>query len=99
MDNSPLIRPRPYFLGGGTLGGGWLTSHDLRSKEQWSDEQLAGVAGALGTGMMAWWCAVLKKTTCEQWKKGPWLFTVYTVGDEILPNYMGIIVNHYKDPY
>ena len=27
MVNKPLIRP--YFRGGGTLGGGWLTSHKL----------------------------------------------------------------------
>ena len=27
MVNKPLIRP--YFWGGGTLGGGWLNSHDI----------------------------------------------------------------------
>ena len=26
MVNKPLIRP--YFLGGGSFGGGWLNSHD-----------------------------------------------------------------------
>ena len=31
-------------------------------------------------------------------KKGPWLFRGF-VGDEILPSYVGIIINHYKDPY
>ena len=31
-------------------------------------------------------------------KPGPWLFAVF-VGDEKLPSYMGIILNHYKDPY
>ena len=30
-------------------------------------------------------------------KKGPWWFRA-SIGDEILPNYMGIIINHYKDP-
>ena len=32
----------------------------------------------------------------EQWKKTGWLFDI---GDEILPNYIGIIISHYKDPY
>ena len=32
------------------------------------------------------------------WKKGTWLFSVY-LGDEMLPSYIGIIINHYKDPY
>ncbi len=32
------------------------------------------------------------------WKKGTWLFSVY-FGDEMLPSYIGIIINHYKDPY
>ena len=31
-------------------------------------------------------------------KKGPWLFRVF-LGDQKLPSYMGIIINHYKDPY
>ncbi len=41
-----------------------------------------------------------KETTCQQWKKGPWLF-LRDIGDEILlvPSYVGIIINHYKDPY
>ena len=30
MVNKPLIRP--YFWGGGTLGGGWLISHDRRGQ-------------------------------------------------------------------
>ena len=30
-------------------------------------------------------------------KKGPWLFVGY-IGDEIQPNYVGIVINHYKDP-
>ena len=34
--------------------------------------------------------------TFEQWKKPGWLGYI---GDEILPNYLGIIINHYKDPY
>ena len=29
-------------------------------------------------------------------KKPGWLFDI---GDEILPNYIGIIICHYKDPY
>ena len=29
----------------------------------------------------------------EQWKKGRWLFRGF-VGDEILPSYVGIIINH-----
>ena len=29
---------------------------------------------------------------------GPLLFRVY-VGDDILPSYVGIIINNYKDPY
>ena len=33
----------------------------------------------------------------EQCKKGRWLFRGF-VGDEILPSYVGIIRNHYKDP-
>ena len=37
------------------------------------------------------------KKTNEQWKKGPWLGKGYT-GDEKLPNYVGIIIPHYKDP-
>ena len=31
--------------------------------------------------------------------KKNWLFRVYSIGDEILPSYIGIVVNHYKDPY
>ena len=31
-------------------------------------------------------------------KKGHWLFRGF-VGDEKLPSYIGIIVNHCKDPY
>ena len=31
-------------------------------------------------------------------EKKPWLFRVY-IGDAILPSYVGIIVNHSKDPY
>ena len=31
-------------------------------------------------------------------KEGPWLFVGY-IGDEILPSYMGIKINHSKDPY
>ena len=34
----------------------------------------------------------------EQWKKGPPGWLGY-IGDEILPRYIGIIINHYKDPY
>ena len=34
----------------------------------------------------------------EQWKKGPWLVR-FCFGDEILPCYVGIIMNHNKDPY
>ena len=34
----------------------------------------------------------------EPRKKGPWLGQGY-IGDEKLPSYMGIIINHYKDPY
>ena len=38
-------------------------------------------------------------TLVEPWKKGPeTLFRVY-IGDAILPSYMGIIINHYEDPY
>ena len=33
----------------------------------------------------------------EQWKKAPGCLGY--LGDDILPNYMGIIANHYKDPY
>ena len=33
----------------------------------------------------------------EQWKKGPWLVRLFW--GIILPNYIGIIINHYKDPY
>ena len=33
---------------------------------------------------------VVKEWTLEQWKKGPWLFKG-CIGDEILPNYTGII--------
>ncbi len=33
----------------------------------------------------------------SQWKK-PWLGQGY-IGDEILLSYIGIIINHYKDPY
>ena len=32
-------------------------------------------------------------------KKGPLVGWVIYIGDEKLPNYMGIIINHYKDPY
>ena len=39
---------------------------------------------------------VLEKSL-EQWKKPKgWLGDI---GDEILPSYIGIIINHYKDPY
>ena len=31
-------------------------------------------------------------------KRAPWLFRGF-VGDEILPSYMGIMINHYKDLY
>ena len=31
-------------------------------------------------------------------EKGPWLFVGY-LGDEILPSYIRIIINPYKDPY
>ena len=34
----------------------------------------------------------------EQWNKGPGGCLGYT-GDEILPSYLGITINHYKDPY
>ena len=30
-------------------------------------------------------------------KKGPWLF-LGCIGDDILPNYMGILIRQYKDP-
>ena len=33
----------------------------------------------------------------EQWKKGPWLFRLYR--GLLLPNYMGILISQYKDPY
>ena len=33
----------------------------------------------------------------EHWKKGSWLFRV--IYGIILPTYVGIIVDHYKDPY
>ena len=32
-------------------------------------------------------------------KKGPWLFSLGFIGDEILPSYAGTITNHCKDPY
>ena len=37
----------------------------------------------------------------EQWKKGAGTPGCLgdLLGDEILPSYMGIILNHYKDPY
>ena len=37
----------------------------------------------------------------EPRKKGPWLGWVWLgyIGDEILPSYIGIIINHYKDPH
>ena len=39
------------------------------------------------------------KTEMSNEKKGlPWLFRVF-FGDEILPSYMGIIINHSKDSY
>ena len=31
-------------------------------------------------------------------EKNPWLLRGY-IGDEILPSYIGIMINHYKDPY
>ena len=39
------------------------------------------------------------KNLKNQWKKGPWLFSVYIYiyRDEILPSYVGIIINHYID--
>ena len=33
-------------------------------------------------------------STCEQWKKGPWLFVRY-IGDEILPIYIRIVYNRW----
>ena len=33
----------------------------------------------------------------EPRKKGPWL--VGYIGDDKLPSYIGILINHYKDPY
>ena len=36
------------------------------------------------------------KATNEE--KGPWLVGLYR-GLYILPSYIGIIINHYKDPY
>ena len=35
-------------------------------------------------------------SACEPRKKGSWLVGL---GDEILPSYIGIIMNHYKDSY
>ena len=40
----------------------------------------------------------LSKSTSWAMKKNTWLFRVY-IGNAILPSYVGIIVNHYKDPY
>ena len=37
-----------------------------------------------------------KQVSNEQ--KGPWLGQGY-IGDEKLPSYIGIIINHNKDPY
>ena len=41
--------------------------------------------------LLASWPRAMKKTLV-----GWWLFLI---GDEILPTYMGIFINHYKDPY
>ena len=54
----------------------------------------------LRTLMALWTCTLVSVqtwSTLEQWKK-PWLVMLYR-GLRILPNYMGIIINHYKDPY
>ena len=40
----------------------------------------------------------VRETQVNNEKKGPWLFRGF-VGDEILPSYIGILINHYKDPY
>ena len=40
----------------------------------------------------------LQNPLIEQWKKH-WLLRVYRLGDEILPSYVGIIIDRYKDPH
>ena len=37
----------------------------------------------------------LAQEICDEKNPG-WLFDI---GDEILPRYMGIMINHYEDPY
>ncbi len=57
---------------------------------------------SMGAGGWLWLkqvYGILGPYTWGPWKKRlPWLFRLF-VGDEILPSYMGIIVNPYKDPY
>ncbi len=59
-----------------------------------------GPRGLLGWIGSSWIGRFLSDTmTDEQWKKGlPWLVGLF-LGDEKLPSYIGIIINHYKDPY
>ena len=41
---------------------------------------------------------LLLESTFIAMKKGP-LAIYWYIGDEKLPSYIGIIINHYKDPY
>ena len=51
----------------------------------------AWIGGVPGTSFLSTWIGCL----VEQWKKGPWLFRGF-VGNEILPSYVGTIMNHGK---